>query len=183
MDSAKKPEIRVKTGSGALATTDAAPASSPAATANTPGKYYGPRLAKDDDTSANTPAQQRALSLADALNEYYAKNCELQPPMHTTDRATLQRIITNGKLEAPRRRGAAWSTSGMSRRGEAAIRLKLGAEQFIEFVPSTEIFGQVPHYYPRGVGKGSFATHVPAGYLEYFDVNTRQWVPLLRGPE
>jgi hypothetical protein len=103
--------------------------------------------------------------------------------MHTTDRATLQRIMSNGKLEAPRRRGAAWSTSGMSRRGEVAIRLKPGAEQYIEFVPSTEIFGQVPHYYPRGVGKGSFATHVPAGYLEYFDVTAHQWVPLLRGRE
>ena len=183
VDSAKKPEIRIKTGSGALATTDAAPVNSSAATANAPGKYYGPRLAKADDDGANSPAQQRALGLTEALTQYYAKTCELQPPMHTTDRATLQRIISSGKLEAPRRRGAAWSTSGMSRRGEVAIRLKPGAEQFIEFVPSTEIFGQVPHYYPRGVGKGSFATHVPAGYLEYFDVTVHEWVPLLRGRE
>jgi hypothetical protein len=182
-ESAKKPDIRIKTGSGALATTDAAPVSSPAATANTPGKYYGPRLAKAEDDGANSPAQLRALGLADALTQYYEKSGEPQPPMHTTDRATLQRIMSNGKLEAPRRRGAAWSTSGMSRRGEVAIRLKPGAEQYIEFVPSTEIFGQVPHYYPRGVGKGSFATHVPAGYLEYFDVTAHQWVPLLRGRE
>jgi hypothetical protein len=119
----------------------------------------------------------------EALTEYYAKTGEPQPPMHTTDRATLQRILSNGKLEAPRRRGAAWSISGMSRRGEVAIRLKPGAEQFIEFVPSNEIFGQMAHYYPRGVGKGSFATHIPAGHLEYFDVTVHQWVPLLRGKE
>jgi RsiW-degrading membrane proteinase PrsW (M82 family) len=183
----KKPEptFRVKTGSGALATTDAAPAVSSAASANLPGKYYGPRLAKgvDDELGANSPANQRALSLADALTEFYAKAGQPQPPMHTTDRATLQRIVAAGKLEAPRRRGAAWSTSGMSRRGDVAIRLKPGAEQFIEFVPSTEIFGQVPHYYPRGVGKGSYATHVPAAHLEYFDVTTRQWAPLVRGRE
>jgi hypothetical protein len=48
-------------------------------------------------------------------------------------------------------------------RREVAIRLKPGSEQFIELVPSTEIFGQVAHYYPRGVGKGSFATHLPSG--------------------
>jgi hypothetical protein len=182
-DSAKKPDIRIKTGSGALATTDAAPTNSPAATANAPGKYYGPRLGKADDDGANSPAQQRALGLAEALTQYYAKTGEPQPPMHTTDRATLQRIMSNGKLEAPRRRGAAWSMSGMSRRGEVAIRLKPGAEQFIEFVPSNEIFGQMAHYYPRGVGKGSFATHIPAGYLEYFDITVNQWVPLLRGRE
>ena len=182
-ESTKKPDIRIKTGSGALATTDAAPTNSPAATANAPGKYYGPRLAKADDDGASSPAQQRALGLVEALTQYYAKTGEPQPPMHTTDRATLQRIVSNGKLEAPRRRGAAWSTSGMSRRGEVAIRLKPGAEQFIEFVPSNEIFGQMAHYYPRGVGKGSFATHIPAGYLEYFDITVNQWVPLLRGRE
>jgi len=140
-------------------------------------------LAKADDDGASSPAQQRALGLMEALTEYYAKTGEPQPPMHTTDRATLQRIVSNGKLEAPRRRGAAWSTSGMSRRGEVAIRLKPGAEQFIEFVPSNEIFGQMAHYYPRGVGKGSFATHIPAGYLEYFDITVNQWAPLLRGRE
>jgi RsiW-degrading membrane proteinase PrsW (M82 family) len=183
----KKPEttIRIKTGTGALATVDAPPPGSSAASASTPSKYYGPRLAKsgDDEADANTPANQRALSLADALTEYYAKTGQPQPPMHVSDRATLQRIVSAGKLEAPRRRGAAWSTSGMSRRGEVAIRLKPGAEQYIEFVPSTEIFGQVPHFYPRGVGKGSYATHVPVGYLEYFDVTTRQWAPLVRGRE
>jgi hypothetical protein len=183
-ETAKKPEIRVKTGSGALATTDAAPVNSPAASAHTPGKYYGPRLAKaDDEAGANTPAQQRAVTLAEALTQYYDKTGESQPPMHTTDRATLQRIVSSGKLEAPRRRGAAWSTSGMSRRGEVAIRLKPGAEKFVEFVPSNEIFGQIAHYYPRGVGKGGFATHIPAGHLEYFDVTVHQWVPLLRGQE
>ena len=98
--------------------------------------------------------------------------------MYATDRATLHRIIAAGKLDAPRRRGAPWSISGMSRRGEVAIRLKPGAEQYVEFVPSTEIFGQVPHYYPRGVGKGSYHTHVLAEHLEHFDVTTRQWAPL-----
>jgi hypothetical protein len=182
-DTSKKPDVRIKTGSGALATTDAAPTSSPAATANTRGKSYGPRLSKADDEPGATAAQQRGLGLAEALTQYYAKTGENQPPMHTTDRATLQRIITTGKLEAPRRRGAAWSTSGMSRRGEVAIRLKPGSEQFIELVPSTEIFGQVAHYYPRGVGKGSFATHLPVGHLEYFDITSHQWVPVLKGRE
>jgi len=178
-----EPTLRLKTGSGALATVDAPPPGTPAAAEKTPAKYYGPKHAQgdDDETGAASPAQQRALSLADALTEYYAKAGQLQPPMHTTDRATLQRIIANGKLEAPRRRGAPWSISGMSRRGEVAIRLKPGAEQFIEFVPSTEIFGQVPHYYPRGVGKGSYATHIPAGHLEHFDLATRQWAPVQRG--
>lgn len=69
----------------------------------------------------------------------------------------------------------------MLRRGEVAIRLKPGAEKFVEFVPSREIFGQVPHYYPRGVGKGSHVTYVPAEYLEYFDVAARQWAPVQRG--
>lgn len=182
---AKKTEttFRLKTGSGALATVDAPPPGASAPAEKMQGKYYGPKHAAgdDDETNANSPSQQRALSLADALTEYYAKEGQPQPPMHTTDRATLQRIIANGKLEAPRRRGAPWSTSGMSRRGEVAIRLKPGAEQFVEFVPSTEIFGQVPHYYPRGVGKGSFATHIPAGHLEYFDLATRQWAPVQRG--
>jgi hypothetical protein len=41
----------------------------------------------------------------------------------------------------------------------------------------------VAHYYPRGVGKGSFVTHIPAGHLEYFDATVHQWVPLLRGRE
>ena len=181
---AKKSEttFRLKTGSGALATVDTPIPGASASAEKMPGKYYGPRLAEsDDETTANSPAQQRALSLADALTEYYAKAGQQQPPMHTTDRAALQRIIANGKLEAPRRRGAPWSMSGMSRRGDVAIRLKPGAEQFVEFVPSTEIFGQVPHYYPRGVGKGSYATHIPAGHLEYFDLATRQWAPVQRG--
>jgi hypothetical protein len=182
-ESKSEPAIRVKTGSGALATADTPLLGSSAASANTPGKYYGPRHAKfaDDEPEANVPAQQRALSLADALSEHYSKTGQPQPPMYTTDRMTLQRIMTSGRLEAPLRRGAPWSTSGMSRRGEVVIRLKPGAEQFIEFVPSKELFGQIPHYYPRGVGKGSYATHIPATHLEHFDLTHRHWVPLVGG--
>jgi RsiW-degrading membrane proteinase PrsW (M82 family) len=182
---AKKSEstFRLKTGSGALATVDAPPPGALVAAEKAPAKYYGPKHAVggDSETGTASTAQQRALSLADALAEYYGKTGQPQPPMHTTDRATLQRIIINGKLEAPLRRGAPWSISGMLRRGEVAIRLKPGAEKFVEFVPSREIFGQVPHYYPRGVGKGDYATHVPAEYLEHFDLATRQWAPVQRG--
>ena len=170
----------MKTGSGALATVDTAPTVSPAATATTPAKYYGPRYvrATDGEAGSDTHAQQRAVSLVDALSDFYAGAGTPQPAMYTTDRATLHRIIASGKLDAPRRRGAPWSISGTSRRGEVVIRLKPGSETYVEFVPSTEIFGQVPHYYPRGVGKGSYHTHVPAEYLEYFDVAARQWAPL-----
>jgi hypothetical protein len=167
--------------SGVLATVDAPPALSSAAGKGS-GKYYGPRYAKEADAETNageTTAQPR--NLADALNEFYAATGEPQPPMHTTDRATLQRIIIGGKLEAPLRRGAPWSVSGMSRRGEVVIRLKPGAEQFVEFVPSKELFGQIPHYYPRGVGKGTYVTHIPVVHLEYFDLNKRQWAPVERG--
>ena len=69
----------------------------------------------------------------------------------------------------------------MSRRGEVVIRLRPGAEQFVEFVPSKELFGQIPHYYPRGVGKGTYATHIPVTHLEYFDLSKRQWAPVERG--
>jgi hypothetical protein len=181
-EAAKKsePSFRVKTGSGALATVDTAPTVSPAATATTPAKYYGPRYvrATDGEAVSDTHAQQRAVSLADALTDFYAGAGTPQPAMYTTDRATLHRIIASGKLDAPRRRGAPWSISGTSRRGEVVIRLKPGSETHVEFVPSTEIFGQVPHYYPRGVGKGGYQTHVPAEHLEYFDVAARQWAPL-----
>jgi RsiW-degrading membrane proteinase PrsW (M82 family) len=178
-----EPTYRMKTGSGALASVDTAPPMSPVANASKRTKHYGPRhaIGTDDEVAHDTPAQQRATNLADALTDYYTRVGQPQPAMYTTDRATLHRIIASGKLEAPRRRGAPWSISGMSRRGEVAIRLRPGSEQFVEFVPSTEIFGQVPHYYQRGVGRGNFVTHVPAEHLEYFDVATRQWAPLLRG--
>jgi hypothetical protein len=182
-DGAKKADTtyRVKLHtSGVLATVDAPPPLSSAA-GKTPGKYYGPRYAKEADAEATAQATVQPRNLADALSEFYAGTGEPQPPMHTTDRATLQRIITGGKLEAPLRRGAPWSVSGMSRRGEVVIRLKPGAEQFVEFVPSKELFGQIPHYYPRGVGKGTYATHIPVAHLEYFDLNKRQWAPVERG--
>jgi len=174
------PSFRVKTGSGALATVDTAPTVSPAATATTQAKYYGPRHVggADGEAGSDTHAELRAISLADALGDFYANAGTPQPAMYTTDRATLHRIIASGKLDPPRRRGAPWSISGVSRRGEVAIRLKPGSEHYIEFVPSTEIFGQVPHYYPRGVGKGSYQTHVPAEHLEHFDIAARQWAPL-----
>jgi RsiW-degrading membrane proteinase PrsW (M82 family) len=181
-ETAKKsgPAFRMKTGSGALANVDTAPTVSPAATATTQVKYYGPRHVgrADGEAGSDTHAQLRAISLADALSDFYANAGTPQPAMYTTDRATLHRIIASGKLDPPRRRGAPWSISGVSRRGEVAIRLKPGSEQYIEFVPSTEIFGQVPHYYPRGVGKGSYQTHVLAEHLEYFDIAARQWAPL-----
>ena len=166
--------------SGVLATVDAPPPPSPAA-GRAPGKYYGPRYVKDADDETKGGATVHPRNLADALNEFYAATGQPQPPMHTTDRATLQRIIIGGKLEAPLRRGAPWSVSGMSRRGEVVIRLRPGAEQFVEFVPSKELFGQIPHYYPRGVGKGTYATHIPVTHLEYFDLSKRQWAPVERG--
>jgi hypothetical protein len=125
--------------------------------------------------------QQPALNLVDAVAEFYAKAGQTLPPMHTTDRATLQRVIIGGKLEPPLRRGAPWSTSGIARRGEVAIRIKPGSERFIEFVPSREIYGVMPHFYPRGVGKGNFVTYVPTEHLEYFDLSTREWVAMRKG--
>ena len=63
----------------------------------------------------------------------------------------------------------------MLAKGEVAIRLKPGAEKFVELVPSVETFGQVPNYYPKGVGKGDFRKTVPADHLQYFDMQSRQW--------
>jgi hypothetical protein len=173
--------FRAKGASGALAPVESLPGG--ASADKMPVKYYGPKHAEGADDGTANAAQQRASNLAEALGEYYAKTGEPQPPMHTTDRATLQRAIQGGKLEAPRRRGAPWSLSGMGRRGEVVIRLKPGAEKYVEFVPSKESFGQVPHFYQRGVGKGSFVTYVPATHLEYFDPNAGAWVALQRGKE
>jgi len=75
--------------------------------------------------------------------------------MHTTDRASLLKIIDNGKLETPRKGPAPWSFSGMLRKNDVVIRLKPGADKFVEFVPSNETFGQVPRFYPRTVGVGA----------------------------
>ena len=177
---AKKSEttFRLKTGSGALATVDAPPPGASASAEKMPGKYYGPRYAKesDEETTANSPAQQRALSLADALTEFYAKAGQPQPPMHTTDRATLQRIIANGKLEAPRRRGAPWSMSGMSRRGEVAIRLEArrGTVRRIcsvhgdfrtspALLPARRRQGQLRHPHPGGASRIFRLGHAPMG--------------------
>jgi hypothetical protein len=173
--------FRAKGASGALAPVESLPGG--ASADKMPVKYYGPKHAEGADDGTANAAQQRASNLAETLAEYYAKTGEPQPPMHTTDRATLQRAIQGGKLEAPRRRGAPWSLSGMGRRGEVVIRLKPGAEKYVEFVPSKESFGQVPHFYQRGVGKGSFVTYVPATHLEYFDPNAGAWVALQRGKE
>jgi RsiW-degrading membrane proteinase PrsW (M82 family) len=172
--------FRAKGASGALAVVESLPGGATAE--KMPVKYYGPKHVEGgDEGAAAKAAHQRATNLAEALAEYYAKSGETQPPMHTTDRATLQRVIQAGKLEAPRRRGAPWSMSGMARRGEVVIRLKPGAEKFVEFVPSKESFGQVPHFYSRGVGKGSFVTYVPAAHLEFFDPSAGLWVAMERG--
>ncbi len=100
--------------------------------------------------------------------------------MHTTDRASLLKIIDNGKLETPRKGPAPWSFSGMLRKNDVVIRLKPGADKFVEFVPSNETFGQVPRFYPRTVGVGAYKTFIPAEHLEVFDAAAREWLPLKR---
>jgi len=103
---------------------------------------------------------------------------EPQPPIHTTDRESLLKIIESGKLETPRKGPAPWSFSGMLRKNDVAIRLKPGADKYVEFIPSNETFGQMTRFYPRTVGVGAYKPFIPAEHLEMFDAEARAWVPL-----
>lgn len=100
--------------------------------------------------------------------------------MHTTNRARLDEIVGSGKLEAPVSGGASWSYTGTLRAGDVAIRLKPSRRSFVKLVPSTDGFGQVPHYYPGGVGNGPSFSYIPIEYLEYFNVTIGKWLPLAR---
>ncbi len=162
---------------------------SPNAWRTRPTKFFKPgQAAKPNIDEAPTPqkpaAEARADSpgagLANALSDYYGSLGKSQPPMHTTDRASLLKIIDNGKLETPRKGPAPWSFSGMLRKNDVVIRLKPGADKFVEFVPSNETFGQVPRFYPRTVGVGAYKTFIPAEHLEVFDAAAREWLPLKR---
>ena len=68
----------------------------------------------------------------------------------------------------------------MLRKNDVAIRLKSGADKFVEFVPSNETFGQVPRFYPRTIGVGAYKPFIPAEHLEVFDAAAREWLPLKR---
>jgi RsiW-degrading membrane proteinase PrsW (M82 family) len=131
---------------------------------------------KRSNGSAASSDPAAATGLASALSDYFNKLGKPQPPMHITDHAGLKKLANIGLLDAPYRNRATWSFSGMLAKGEVAIRLKPGAEKFIELVPSVETFGQVPHYYPRGVGNGDYRGTIPAEYLQYFDTQSRQWL-------
>jgi len=137
-----------------------------------------PGQKKPEASGANGAQPMDASSVAalsGALAEYFGKLGKPQPPMHITDRASFEKLRNIGHLDAPYRNRATWSFSGMLAKGEVAIRLKPGAEKFVELVPSVETFGQVPNYYPKGVGKGDFRKTVPADHLQYFDMQSRQW--------
>jgi len=96
--------------------------------------------------------------------------------MHMTTRAKFDAIKRTRILEAPEH-GASWSESGPLRAGDVAIRLKPGAEQFVEMVEAGEEgHGLVTRYYEQGVGKGEFKSYIPTKYLQYFDVARGEWV-------
>ena len=184
-DADKKSEatLRVKTGSGALATVDPAPPGMFASAEKAAGKYYGPRHASaaDDEPGANMPAQQRALSLADALTEYYAKTGEPQPPMYTTDRATLQRIIDATASSTPRADAARLEHLGhvAPGRGRDPPEARLRTVHRICSVQrrfSDRCRTTIRAAWAKAASRPTFL----AEHLEYFDVTARQWAPLQR---
>ncbi|HYM17956.1 MAG TPA: PrsW family glutamic-type intramembrane protease [Micropepsaceae bacterium] len=135
-----------------------------------------------NNTKAPAPSvdPSSAAALAAALADYFGKLNKPQPPMHITDRAGFKKLVDIGMLDAPYRGRATWSFSGMLAKGEVAIRLKPGAEKFVELVPSVETFGQIPNFYARGVGVGECRLTVPAEHLQYFDIPSRQWLAVKR---
>ncbi len=155
---------------------DFAPQNPKSANAATP-KGVAPNGAKGAAPSADTSS---AAALASALADYFGKLGRPQPPMHMTDREGYKKLLQTGHLEAPYRGRSTWSFSGMLAKGEVAIRLKPGADKFVELVPSIETFGQIPQFYPRGVGIGECRGTVPTEQLQYFDIPSRQWLAVKR---
>jgi hypothetical protein len=150
--------------------------------------YNSAPVPKADTNSADNPlaasparaSRPEGSMLAEALSDYYGKAGEVPPPMHTVDLETFEKIRNCGRLETSLKGTTPWSYSGIPRRGDFAIRLKRGADRFVDFVPSTITFGQTPLFYPRRVGVGDPETAIPVEHLEYFDVEARQWRSLVR---
>lgn len=137
-----------------------------------------PHSSSNTEGSGGQPPAPPNGSLDEGLQSYFRQRGEPMPPMHVTSRENLNEIVNSKMLEAPSRGGASWNYNGTARNGDVAIRLAPGAEQYVELAPSTESFGQVPRYYPDGVG--SPKSYVPTDYLEYFNVRAGQWLPLKR---
>jgi hypothetical protein len=135
------------------------------------------KLIEDAEKAVDQKAAGSTPSTLDKGLDSYFKGRD-QPPMHTTSSENLQKIRMRKQLDAPERGGASWSYSGTLRDGDVAIRLKPGAEKYVELVPAEEGFGQVPRYYPSGVGRGPYKSYVPSQYLEYFDVLSGKWLAL-----
>src|SRR5262249_27713071 len=136
-------------------------------------KFYNAAKSTIDEADKTPTSSANGSStkspLAQALGDYFAKSGEAPPPMHTVDSDTLTEVLNSGRLEMARKGAQPWSSSGIPRRGDYAIRLKRGADRYIEFVPSNVTFGQTPRYSPRRVGVGTAQTYIPADHLEYFD--------------
>lgn len=123
---------------------------------------------------------EKGAYIDDLLKKNYGN--QKQPPMHMTNRASLEGIKKSGILEAPIS-GASWSYSGSVREGNVAIRLTPDGQKFVVMNSAEVPTGLVPKYYPQGVGKdgkgiGQFKTYVPSKYLEYYDWNSESWLPV-----
>ena len=155
------------------------PAGAAAAAADEP---KGPNLTPGA-APIRTPEQERAAAAArkaldDGLSKFYGR--KKQPPMHTTNREFLAKIVQDGKLEMPAGSGATWSYTGTLRDGDVAIKLTAKGAEKVQLIPTTDAFGQVPQFFEQGIGKGAAQTYIPVEYLEYFNVTQGKWLPLKR---